>query len=139
MFKFQDTIYLEYKKHWFLWEPAWERFRPILGMEWNGSGFVVNDKDFCFDPMDILYGYGSPTMKQVCDALTETFASQISTATPLDTPEIGKLEWFYDRRIALAGCCPRDKASWKRMVRGKYRTLRKGSADKFTRRNRSSR
>jgi hypothetical protein len=138
LFKFQDYLYLEYKKNWFLWEPAWETFRPIRGIRWNGTSFVVDDKEFCADPLDLLYGYGSPQMKQICDALTERYASQISTATSVHSPEIGNVEWFFDRRVSLAACCPRTKDVWRQMVKGKYKTLRKGPAVKFTRRNRHS-
>ena len=136
LLKFQDNTYLNYKNHWFLWEPAWEEFRPITSVAWNGSSFVVDDKTFCSDPTSELYGYGTPEMKQICNALTQKFASQVSTTRIVDTPEIGTLEWFFDRRVSLTPCCTRDKSSWKRMVRGKYRTLRKGPAVKFTRRNR---
>lgn len=138
LFKFQDYVYLEYKKNWFLWEPAWERFRPIRGIQWNGTHFVVEDTEFCKDPLDVLYGYGSSQMKQICDAFTEKYASQISNAKTVHSPETGNVEWFYDRRVLLTPCCPRTKECWKRMVRGKYRTLRKGPAVTFTRRNRMS-
>lgn len=136
LYKFQDYIYLEYKKRWFLWESAWEKFRPIHGIQWNGNAFVIDDKEYCSDPMDDLYGYGSSQMKQICDALTEKYSSQIKI---VECPETGNLEWFYDRRVSLTPCCPRTKDSWKRMVRGKYKTLRKGPAVTFTRRNRISR
>ena len=136
LYKFQDTIYLEYKKRWFLWESAWEKFRPIDSIEWNGTTFVVNDKEYCSNPLDECYGYGSPQMKQICDVFTQKYSSQISTAKLINTPEVGKSEWFYDRRAVLTKCCPRTKEEWKRMIRGKYRTLRKGNAEKFTRRNR---
>lgn len=134
--RFQDKIYLSYKKHWFLWEPAWERFRPVHSVSWNGNSFVVDDREYCSDPTDELYGYGSSQMKQACDALTKMYSSQ--TLQNVHTPEIGALEWFYDRRVSLTPCCPRTKESWKRMVRGKYKTLRKGNAVTFTRRNRKT-
>ena len=137
--KFQDYIYLDYKKNWFLWESAWEKFRPIRGIQWNGNTFVVDDKEYCSDPLDSLYGYGSSQMKQICDVLTEKYSSQISNAKIVDSPQIGNLEWLYDRRVSLTQCCPRTKESWKRMVRGKYKTLRKGPAVTFTRRNPISR
>ena len=136
LFKFQDYVYLEYKKNWFLWEPAWETFRPIRSISWNGNSFIVDDKEFCSDPTDELYGYGTPQMKQICDAFAEKYTSQISNAKRVFTPEIGNIVWFFDRRISLTPCCPTTKDAWKRMVRGKHRTLRKGSAVKFTRRNR---
>ncbi len=138
LFKFHDHIYLEYKKNWFLWESAWEKFRPIKGIQWNGTSFVVNDSEFCADPLDPLYGYGSPQMKQICDAFTAKYASQVSNAKVVDSPEIGNIEWFYDRRVSLTPCCPRTKDCWKRMTRGRYKTLRKGPAVTFTRRNRRS-
>lgn len=138
LFKFQDYTYLEYKKNWFLWESAWEKFRPIKGIQWNGTSFVVDDTDFCANPFDDLYGYGSLQMKQICDVFTEKYASQISKANIVLSPETGKLEWFYDRRACLTPCCPRTKDAWKRMVKRKYKTLRRGAADRFTRRNRNS-
>lgn len=139
LYKFQEYIYLEYKKNYFLWEPAWSSFRPIHGIQWNGNAFVVNDREYCTDPLDTLYGYGSPKMKQICDVFTQKYASQISTAKVVDSPETGSLRWFYDRRVSLTPCCTADKAAWKRMVRGRYKTLRSGTAEKFTRRNRISR
>lgn len=139
LYKFQDYIYLEYKKNYFLWEPAWGAFRPIHSIQWNGSAFVVNDREYCTDPLDVLYGYGSSQMKQICDVFTQKYASQISNAKVVDSPETGDLIWFYDRRVSLTPCCKEDKAVWKRMVRNKYKTLRKGPAVTFTRRNRISR
>lgn len=134
LFKFQDTVYLDYKKNWFAWEPAWESFRPITNVAWDGSAYVLDDNAYCSDPLSEFYGYGTPQMKQICDALTQKFASQISTAKP--SSEIGNSEWFFDRRVSLTKCCPRTKDSWKKLIRGHNKTLRKPAADKFTRRNR---
>lgn len=132
--KHGDRIFLNYKQNWFLWEPSWESFRPITAYAWNGSEYEVIDRDYCADPMDPLYGFGTPAMKQVCDALTKTFASQISNATPVMTPTIGPSEWMLDRMVALTPCAPRDRTSWKRMTRGRGRTLRHAPRNKLTRR-----
>ncbi len=136
LYKFQDKTFVYYNRIWFLWEPAWESFRPIDALAWNGSSYVVVDTTFCSDPMDEFYGYGSLNMKLICDGLTETCVSQLSNAQVIDMPEISNkgLVWFYDRRVALTPCCPRDKQSWKRMAQGRYKTLRNGHAEKFTRR-----
>lgn len=136
LLQFQDTTYLEYKTKWFVWEPAWESFRPVTSVSWTGTSYRVEESEYCSDPTDEMYGYGSPQMKQVCDALTGMFASQISKARRVSTPAIGRCEWLFDRRIALSPCCPRTKESWKRAIRGHNRTLRKAPADKFTRRKR---
>lgn len=133
---FQDKTFLEYKKHWFLWEPAWEAFRPIRSVTWTGSRFEIEERDYCDDPSSELYGYASLEMKQLCERLTESYATKVNTATPMTTPEIGPMTWFFDRRVSLSPCADRDKASWKRMTHGRRRTCRRGNAEKFTRRKR---
>ena len=134
--QFQDHIYLGYKSNWFVWEPAWESFRPIHSVAWNGTRFQIDDRGYCDDLTSELYGYGSPQMKQVCDHLAEAFEPRFKEAIPVSSPEIGPLTWFFDRRVSLSSCAERDKASWKRMCRGRRKTCRKGNAEKFTRRKR---
>lgn len=130
-----DRVVLEYKQHWFVWEPAWDMFRPVDSYAWDGSEFVLDDKAYCADPMDSLYGFGSPSMKQLCDALTAAHASQVNAAPSVQTPCVGLSEWWFDRSVALTPCAPRTRESWKQMVRGRYRTLRVKPRNKLTRRS----
>lgn len=121
LFEFRDGIFLEYKGWWFLWEPAWESFRPIDGVQWDGQTFWVNDQKYCSDPTDEFYGYGSDQMKQLCDLLNPKREIEPLHVSVLPTPT---LEWFRDRRVALTVCAPRDAQSWKRMIQKKPRTCR---------------
>ena len=129
-----DLTVLEYKQRWFLWEPAWETFRPITALAWTGTEYDLDDRAYCSDPMDPLYGFGSPQMKALCDGLTQMFASQVAKAPTRTMVSIGSSEWFYDRMASLTPCAPRDRASWKRMTHGRYKTLRRAPRNKLTRR-----
>ena len=136
LIKFGDSTFLDYKGSWFIWEPCWESFRPVHAVRWDGSSFRTELVEG--SPLDPLYGYGSEAMKTVCGALTAKYSSQLDSATLVQTPEIGPLLWFRDRRIALTACAPRDVASWKRMHRGKPRTCRHVVLkNKFTRRRKN--
>jgi hypothetical protein len=133
LFEFQDRVYLHYKQYWFVWEPAWESFRPIDGVRWNGTTFVIDDITYCKDPLDEFYGYGTAQMKQVCSLLRPRYDEIPKRVYSLDT---GNSEWFRDRFVAITPCAPRDKDSWKRMVQGKHRTCRRAPrGKKLTRRN----
>jgi len=110
-------------------------FRPVDSYAWDGTEFVLNDTVYCADPMDPLYGFGSSSMKQLCDALTSAYASQITTAPVVQTPCVGNVEWWVDRQVALTSCAPRTRESWKQMVRGRYRTIRVKPRNKLTRRS----
>lgn len=133
LYDFRDRLLMEYKGWWFVWEESWDGFRPIDRIHWDGSRFVLEDRRFCKDPLDPLYGYGSQTMKDFCELL----GTHRADGVPLEvnTLESTFPEWFFDRRVALTPCAPRDHASWKRMTQGKYKTLRKApKGKKFTRR-----
>jgi hypothetical protein len=135
--KFQDDVFLEYKTNHFVWEPAWETFRPIQSVDWSGDRFVNNDNTYCIDPMDELYGFGSQQMKQVCDALRDRYAASISGATVVKSPQIGALSWFGDRYVSMSPCAPKTSASWKKMCRGSAYTRRhvpSTTRNKFTKR-----
>lgn len=129
---FGDNLFLDYKSSWFLWEAAWDSFRPITSVYWDGYTFVIDDRAFCTDPTDEFYGYGSQKLKEVCDRLNDLQSQE--TIRTFDTPEIGPAVWFRDRFVAVSPCTPMDKRSWKNMHRGKYRTCRK--APKGSRRTR---
>ena len=133
LYEFQDKLFLEYKKFWFVWEAAWEQFRPIETVVWNGTSFDIQDKTYCADPTDDLYGYGSPQMRELCELLQDKAKE---TPIKVSTLPIGDV-WFRDRFVAFTPCAPQDVRSWKRMVQNKARTCRKCPRGKrLTRRNR---
>ena len=132
LYEFNDQLILEHKGWWFLWETAWDSFRPIDNVQWDGSRFVYDDKEYCSDPSDPLYGYGSQVMKDLCDLLGD---SRHELPEEVDCLRIGTLVWFFDRPLSLTACAPRDHASWKRMTGGYHRTCRNHRGRKFTRRS----
>ena len=128
------VVVCQHNRQWFVWEPAWESFRPITSISWDGSSYFTDDRAFCSDPFDPLYGYGSTDMKKYCESLTTAYGPKVSSATIVPSLAVGPSEWFYDRTVALTPCAPRDRNSWKLMTKGRYRTLRKGPRNKLTRR-----
>jgi len=130
LYEFRDKLFLEYKKWWFVWEPAWEGFRPIRGVVWDGRVFQIQDEMYCTDPTDPVYGYGSEQMRDLCGLLNEKNSNPVKVSTL----PIGN-EWFRDRFIGFSACAPRDVPSWKRMVQNHHRTCRKAPrGKKLTRR-----
>ena len=72
-------------------------------------------------------------MKDFCDLLGEYRLEQLPIT--VQTLESTTPEWFFDRRVSLTPCAPRDHASWKRMVKNNARTCRKApKGSKYTRR-----
>ena len=132
LYDFNDQLILEHKGWWFLWETAWDSFRPIDDLQWDGTHFVYNDREYCADPSDPFYGYGSQVMKDLCELLGD---SRHDLPEEVDCLRIGSPEWFMDRPVALTACAPRDRASWKRMAGDAYRTCRRSRGRKFTRRS----
>ena len=133
LYDFRDRLILEYKGWWFVWEEAWDGFRPVDRIQWDGSRFVLEDRSYCKDPTDPLYGYGSQNMKEFCELLGDRRNEEV----PMEVKSLESTspEWFFDRYVALTACAPRDHASWKRMSQGKYTTLRKApKGKKHTRR-----
>lgn len=132
LYEFQDRLFLEHRRWWFVWEPAWEQFRPIESVVWNGTSFQVEDSAYCSDPTDIHYGYGSPQMRELCEMLEDKSRDPAMKVTQLP---IGT-EWFRDRFVHMTSCVTRDVSTWKRMVRGHPRTCRRCPRGKrLTRRN----
>ena len=131
LYDHNDQLILEHKGWYFLWENAWDSFRPINGVKWDGSRIIYDDREYCSDPTDSLYGYGSQVMKDLCDLLAD---SRHEIPEETESLRIGTLEWFYDRPMSLTACAPRDMASWKRMSKGVHRTCRRHRGLKFTRR-----
>jgi hypothetical protein len=130
--KVGDTVLLQFKTVWFLWESAWESFRPITSLAWDGEALVLNDRAYCADPTDPLYGYGTAKMREVCTLLTKSFRPTDARSGLL--PAVGPQEWFYDRYLSLTPCAPRDRASWKRFHKGRYRTPKSAPKTRLTRR-----
>ena len=128
--EFQNHIFIKQHQQGFIWESAWDSFRPIKSFAWNGTRYEIDDQSYCQNPLDPNYGYGSPDMKAYCKKLG------LPTQLVQGIPSIGQTEWWFDRDIVLTPCCPRDKSSWRRMHGGQYRTLRHLTRNKFTRRNR---
>jgi hypothetical protein len=133
LYEFRDNLLLEYRGWWFLWEPAWESFRPVDNIQWDGVKFQVDDHLYCSDPTNELYGYGTQQMKDLCELLKD---NHDKTPLKVSTLPLKELDWFRDRRVALTECAPRDLVSWKRMTQNKPRTCRKiPRGKKFTRRS----
>ena len=121
LYEFNDQLILEHMGWWFLWETAWDSFRPIDDVQWTGERFVYDDRAYCSTPTDSLYGYGSADMKDLCEMLAYR---RHETPEPVDCLRIGSREWFMDRPLSLTPCAPRDRASWKRMAKTIHRTCR---------------
>ena len=130
--KVGETVYLDVKSSWFIWESAWDSYRPVTSVAWDGTRVVTDDRAYCADPTDPLYGYGSVKMQELCTLLTKTYPP--SLARPSSLPAIGPPEWLYDRFLCLTPCAPRDRASWKRFHKGRYRSPRAAPKPRLTRR-----
>jgi hypothetical protein len=122
LYDFNDHLILYHRGLWFLWETAWDSFRPIDDIQWSGERFVIRDRTYCSDLSDPLYGYGSEAMKDLCELLGDRRHDLPESVTCLP---IGTREWFMDRPVSITPCAPRDRASWKRMAGSHPRTLRR--------------
>lgn len=132
LYEFNDLLLLDHRGWWFVWETAWDSFRPIDGLAWDGTRFVLDDRRYCADPTDPLYGYGSDVMKDLCELLGD---ARHDLPVEADWVPLGTPEWFVDRPAVLTPCAPRDRVSWKRMAQDHQRTCRKAPKGKtFTRR-----
>lgn len=135
--RFHDRAYLHVGSRWFIWEPVWSLFRPVDGLAWNGTKFVLDDAAYCADITDRQYGFGSEEMYQVCTKLSETWADKVPDAPVAKVLSIGKNEWFFDRPMVLTPCASRTKDSWRAMglQRKSLRVLRRAPRKTFTKRN----
>jgi hypothetical protein len=130
--RFQDKVFLFKKSKWFMWESAWDCFRPVDAVSWDGTKYVIDDKAYCSDPSSDYYGFGSKQMEDFCESLEY----DISKAIPVSSIPVGNSEWFRDRMITIAPCASRDKTSWKKMLCGTpYKTCRNITRNRFTKRN----
>jgi len=135
--RFHDRAYLHVGSRWFVWEPVWSLFRPVDGLAWDGTKFVLDDTAYCADITDRQYGFGSEAMYQVCTKLSETWADKVADAPVAKVLTIGKNEWFFDRPMVLTACASRTKESWRAMglQRKSLRVLRRSPRKTFTKRN----
>ena len=133
LIRFQDRVYLNVKNQWYIWESAWDIYRPISGVVWNGTRYEILDSEYCTDPTYEFYGFGTKEMEETCQALSQKFP--IENATPTSSFPIGNATWFRDRMACLSPCASKDTASWKRMLfNSKARTCKNLTRNRFTRR-----
>jgi hypothetical protein len=109
--KHQGVIYGKLKEHLFLWDSAWETFRPIDEIVWDGSKFVSVPK--YTDIFDPNYGFGSADMKELCRRLTEI----TNLETVVETIPWTAGEWFKDRLVPFHPCLPKTVEGWKRYIK----------------------
>jgi len=134
LINFKGTLYGKLESQLFVWEAAWDSFRPIESIGWNGKEIIGVDTKYKQDIFDPYYGYGSPEMKQLCRRLTDI--------TELDVPESTipwlKGEFWRDRNCAFAfECSSRSVQSWKNYIaytNSRAKTLRKIPGNRITRR-----
>ena len=132
---FKGIIYGKLETQLFVWEAAWDSFRPIESIGWNGKEIIGVDTKYKQDIFDPYYGYGSLEMKQLCRRLTDI--------TELDVPESGNISWlkgefWRDRNCSFAfECSSRSIESWKKYIgymNSRAKTLRKIPGNRITRR-----
>ena len=133
--RYQDRVFLQEGRQWFLWDSALSVFRPIDGFAWDGTAWVVDDRVYCKDPLAKTYCFGSKEMRAYCVELTKKYGDRVESAPTASYISIGNPVWFRDRLVNFTHVAPRDVPSWKRLVNGRARTCKRRSANKFTKRN----
>jgi hypothetical protein len=123
---FKERLYGKLESQLFVWEAAWDSFRPIEKLGWNGKEIIGVDTKYKQDIFDPYYGFGSPEMKQLCRRLTDI--------TELNVPESQTMPWikgefWRDRECSFAfECSSKSVQSWKRYIgylNSKHKTLRR--------------
>ena len=141
--EFRERIYGKYNNQLFIFETAWDCFRPIVSIGWNGKDFGVDDKIYKQDLFSPYYGYGTIDMRQVCKHLIRI--TELGTAKKLTDPITlwkwsgqTNASWWNDRPVVfLNSCVDRSRDSWKRYVQflhSKAKTLRRNVAHRATKR-----
>lgn len=100
MFRFQGRVFLK-RGVWFVWEPAWDLFRPIDAFSWNGK-YAIDDLSYTKDPFSELFGFGTPEMKTLSEKLTEEYLAGIEDAPVIKEACIGVPVWARDRWVVMA-------------------------------------
>jgi hypothetical protein len=132
--KFQEHVFL-HEGRWYVWDTALFMFRPIDGFAWNGFTWKLDDRAYCKDPLEKTYCFGSAEMLQTCVDLGKKYEDKIEHAPTASYLTLGNPQWFRDRPVSFTHAAPRDVASWKRLVKGRARTCKRRSSNKFTKRN----
>ena len=141
--EFREHIYGKYKTHLFVLEPAWDSFRPISFVGWNGADLAIVDGAYKQDLLSPVYGYGSPEMKQLCHHLLDT--TELGGRKEFKDPAVfwkwcGRTDavWWRDRPcVFTSACVPRDVPGWKRYVaclHSRPKTLRNSVMRRATKR-----
>jgi len=133
--RFNHRVFLQ-EGRWFIWDPSLGLFRPIDNYAWNGTKYEVDDRAYCTDPLSKTYCFGSAEMLARCVELSKKYEDQIYKVSTASYLAIGNFTWFRDRPVTFTKCAPRDVASWKRLVDGRWpRTCKRRSIKRFTKRN----
>jgi hypothetical protein len=141
--EFYERIYGKYNNQLFIFETAWDSFRPISYVGWNGTRFEEESSDYKQNIFSPYYGYGTAETKQLCKELTNT--TELSEARPLSDPVVfwkwcgqqGAVWWFDRPAVFLNKCSPRTRDSWKRYIQFlhvKPKTLRRSMIRRATKR-----
>ena len=134
LLNFKGILYGKLKTQFFVWDSAWELFRPIEKIVWDGNKIIFIDKKFKEDIFSPYYGFGSAEMKKLCRELSDTTEIHIAESDSLPWLES---EWWRDRKCTFSPCASRDTQSWIRYLRytnSKNRTLRKHLDNRATKR-----
>jgi hypothetical protein len=140
---FHDRIYGRHSNQLFVFEPAWDTFRPIDHVAWDGTRYTILDETFKRDLFDPNYGYGTLEMKALCRQLINE--TELDTATELkDIVEFWKwygetkLKWWKDRPCLFASpCVSREQDGWKsylHYMNVRAKTLRQPVRGRLTKR-----
>ncbi len=132
MIRYGDRVFLHEGSRWYVWESSWSMYRPIDGLRWDGTTLRLDDRAYCKDLTDPLYGYGDERTHTRCFNLSQNFAD-VENAKPVPFLSVGTPEWFRDRPVALTPWAPGYAESWKRMNL-KRRTVRGHPRKTFTKR-----
>ena len=107
--KFQDRIYAKDQRRLFVWESAWDSFRPCEQIVWNPVTRQVETffGQYCSELFDVAYGFSGT--KTQCIELTDRVIDTLGEARELSDTEFWAwteqiTEWFFDRPIVIHPC-----------------------------------
>ena len=141
--EFRERTYGKYNNQLFVLEPAWDSFRPISFVGWNGKDLAIVDNVYKQDLMSPVYGYGSPDMKRLCHHLLDT--TELEGRKEFNDPAVfwkwcghTSAVWWRDRPcIFTSSCVSRDINGWKKYVQyiqSRPKTLRNSIMRRVTKR-----
>lgn len=143
--EFREDIYGKHNSRLYKFESAWDAFRPIDGIAWDGRRLIELDRRFKTNLLSDYYGYESLEMKRFCNQIIRDV--HFEKAIPItDIVHFWKwagqsnVEWWRDRPCIFASkCVPRTIEGWKMYLtylRSKPKTLRHSLASRLTRKRR---